>query len=210
MTLFTDKSPWIINLLRADFGLTVEEAVAILGNIGHESGGFKHFQEIKPTVPGSRGGFGWCQWTGPRRVAFEAYCKRNKLDPFSDKANYGYLFMELKGSEKAAIPALKKAVGLQAKVSAFERQFERAGVINMPSRMRWANQAMAAWKIKQGAKPPYAIAPDGKSDAPGTPAPVPPPPDVPGPVRDTDDDFDLPDDEMPTTVWGWIKKLFGW
>lgn len=203
MTLFTDKAPWIMNLLRADFGLTVEEAAAILGNIGHESGGFKYFQEIKPTVPGSRGGFGWCQWTGPRRKEFEAYCARNKLDPFSDKANYGFLFTELKGSEKAAIPALKKAKGLEAKVSAFERSFERAGVINMPSRMRWANQAMAAWKIKQGAKPPYAIAPSGQTDTP-----VPPPPDIPSPVPHPNE-AEIPEEAAPN-LWDWIKKLFGW
>lgn len=173
MTLFTDKAPWIINLLRADFGLTAEEGAAIVGNIGHESGGFKYFQEIHPTVPGSKGGFGWCQWTGPRRVAFEAYCKRNHLDPMSDRANYGFLFVELTTTEKAAIPALKAAIGLEQKVAAFERKFERAGVINMPSRMRYANQAIAAWKINQGAKPPYALAKPIPVD------PVPPPPDIP-------------------------------
>jgi hypothetical protein len=185
MTLFTDKAPWIMNLLRADFDLTVEEAAAILGNIGHESGGFKYFQEIKPVVPGSRGGFGWCQWTGPRRVAFEGYCKRNKLDPFSDKANYGFLLVELRGTEKAAIPALKKAKGLERKVAAFEAKFERAGVVNMPSRMRYANQALAAWKANQGARPPYAIAPSGKSDTPEPPvAPAPAPQSIPTPPVD--------------------------
>lgn len=177
MTLFTDKAPWIMNLLRADFGLSVEDAAAVVGNIGHECMGFKAFQEKKPVVPGSRGGFGWCQWTGPRRVAFEAYCRRNNLDPFSDRANYGFLFVELKGTEKAAIPAVKKAVGLEGKVAAFEAKFERAGVKNMPSRMRYANQAMAAWKINQGARPPYALAKPVSPDR----APVPPPPDIPVP-----------------------------
>jgi hypothetical protein len=204
MTLFTDKAPWIMNLLRADFGLTVEEAAAVLGNIGHESGGFKYFQEIKPTVPGSRGGFGWCQWTGPRRVAFEAYCKRNGLDPFSDKANYGFLFMELKGTEKAAIPALKKAKGLEAKVAAFEDKFERAGIKNMPSRMRYANQAMAAWKIKQGAKPPFAE--EGMS-LPPPPVPVPPPPDDPGPVPDPLEP-DMPEEDT-RTLWQILKGVGG-
>ena len=199
MTTFTDKAPWIVNLLRADFDLTVEEAVAILGNLGHESGGFKYFQEIKPTVPGSRGGFGWAQWTGPRRVAFEAYCKRNGLDPFSDKANYGYLFVELRGSEKAAISALKKAVGLEAKVSAFERSFERAGVINMPSRMKYAQQALAAWKINQGARPPYPISPSGKSDSPEPPAPE-PQPDDPGPTEP----------ELTPSIWQAIASFFRW
>ena len=181
MTLFTEKSPWIINLLKADFALTTEDAAAILGNIGHESGGFKYFQEIKPTVQGSRGGFGWCQWTGPRRVAFEAYCERNNLDPRSDRANYGFLFLELKGTEKAAIPALKKAAGLENKVAAFEAKFERAGVKNIPSRMKWANQAMEAWKLNPNAKPPYELDKPVPFD-PVVIQPQPPQPDDPGPV----------------------------
>lgn len=201
MTLFTEKAPWVMNLLRADFDLTVEEAAAILGNIGHECAGFVKFQEQKPTVPGSRGGFGWCQWTGPRRVAFEAYCKRNGLDPFSDKANYGFLFTELKGTEKAAIPALKKATGLEGKVAAFERSFERAGVINMPSRMRYANQALAAWKIKQDARPPYPVAPVPATKPVPAPAPVAPQPDDPGPTHAENAQVAAP---------GWLARFFLW
>ena len=196
MTVFTDKAPWVMNLLKADFDLTTEEAGAILGNIGHESGGFKYFQEIKPTVSGSRGGFGWCQWTGPRRLQFEAYCARNKLDPKSDRANYGYLFVELKGSEKAAIPALKAVKGLDGKVLAFERNFERAGVINMPSRMRYANQALAAWKLKPAARPPYPL---------DKPVPFDPPrqPDDPGVIP-----HPLEPDVKPT-FWQMLKGVGG-
>lgn len=190
MTTFTDKAPWIINLLKADFGLTTEDGAAIVGNLGHESGGFKYFQEIDPVVPGSRGGFGWCQWTGPRRVAFESYCKRNHLDPKSDRANYGYLFTELKGSEKGAIPAVKKAIGLQGKVAAFEAHFERAGVINMPSRMRYANQAMAAYNLKPAARPPYAL----DKPVPFDPPHFPPQPDDPGVIpHPMEPDFDEPE-----------------
>lgn len=164
--LFNSKAPWIMNLLRADFGLSIEEAAAILGNIGHECGGFKLFQEQKPLVPGSRGGFGWCQWTGPRRVAFENYCKRNGLDPKSDKANYGWLYVELKSTESAAIPAVKRAVGLEAKVRAFELKFERAGVKHYDSRYVWARRALAAHAANPHAKAPYMAAlptpyPDG-------------------------------------------------
>lgn len=156
MELFETKAPWIMNLLRQDFDLTIEEAAAVLGNIGHESGGFKHFQEIKPVVPGSRGGFGWCQWTGPRRVAFEAYCKRNNLSPFSDRANYGWLFTELKGSEKSAIQALMDTDTLEEGVRAFEAKFERAGVKHYPSRYQWARRALAAWKKNMNATAPWA------------------------------------------------------
>jgi len=65
---------------------------------------FKAFQEIHPVVHGSLGGLGWCQWTGPRRHAFEAYCAQKGFSPFSDEGNYGFLVVELNGSEKAAIP----------------------------------------------------------------------------------------------------------
>lgn len=139
--------------LMQDFGLTTVQAAGILGNLGHESGGFKFMQEIKPAIPGSRGGYGIAQWTGPRRVKFEAYCKRNGLDPASDAANYAYLFVELTGDEAAAITALKKATTLDAATDAFCRAFERPGVVNLPSRMTWANKAFAAIKAAPAVKP---------------------------------------------------------
>ncbi len=159
MTLFTDKAPGIMELLRADFDLSELDAAAIVGNLGHESGGFKFLQEIKPMVPGSRGGWGWAQWTGPRRRDFEAYVARNKLDPASDKANYGWLFVELRSTERAAIPAVKSAVGLQAKVRAFEMKFERAGIKHYNSRVKWAHQALEAYRAAESGTRPLRDAP---------------------------------------------------
>ena len=69
--LFRDKAPGVMRALIADFDLAVGDAAAVLGNLGHECGGFRLMQEQKPTVPGSRGGYGWAQWTGPRRRKFE-------------------------------------------------------------------------------------------------------------------------------------------
>lgn len=148
MTLFTDKAVKYMPLLMKDFSLSDEDAAAIFGNAGAETEGFKYFQEIKPVVPGSAGGFGWFQWTGPRRRAFEAYCVRNNLDPRSDEANYAFLFVELTGSEKKAIPALKAAVGLRAKTEAFERSFERAGVKAYDKRYNYAKIALDAYRAK--------------------------------------------------------------
>jgi len=140
--LFTQKVHYIRPKLRADFSLSAQDANAIIGNLAHETGGFEHFQEKNPTVAGSRGGFGWAQWTGSRRRAFEAYCSRNDLDPYSDKANYGWLWVELTGPEKKAIPAVKKAKGLPAKVKAFEKSFERAGTKHYASRIKWAERSL--------------------------------------------------------------------
>ena len=145
MTLFDDKVPGIMRLLMRDFSLSEIEAAAICGNLGHESGGFEKMQEIRPTVRGSRGGYGWAQWTGPRRRQFEAYCARNKLARESDKANYGFLFTELKGGERGALAILKRANdNISDKTIAFERGFERAGVKHYPSRIKWAKRALKA------------------------------------------------------------------
>jgi len=139
---------FMAKLLRDFPELDVLDAASVFGNAGHESGGLVSLQELKPTVKGSRGGWGWMQWTGPRRRAFEAYCKRNRLDPSSIKANYKYLFIELKGiegTEKGAIKAVLSAGSLEEKVKAFEKAYLRAGVKHYPSRLAWANRALEAW-----------------------------------------------------------------
>lgn len=179
MTMFDSKAPWIMALLMRDFPLALDDAAAILGNLGHESGGLAQLQELKPVVAGSRGGYGWPQWTGSRRRAYEAYCRRNGLDPASDKANYGYLFVELTGPEKKAIAAVTAARGLEAKVRAFELAFERAGVKHYASRNRWAARALKAWHAAGGAP----VLPDWAGPAATVPAPAPTPrpqPDDPG------------------------------
>ncbi len=172
---FRAKAPGIMAQLIRDFAITPEDAAAILGNLGHESAGLATLQEIKPTVAGSRGGYGWAQWTGPRRRAYEAYCKRTGKNPASDDANYAYLFVELRGiegSEKAAIGKLTKAVGLDAKVEAFEKAFLRAGVKHYPSRKQWAAIAMDAWRKQAGGvaiPKPTPVLPKEAADKAGPP-----------------------------------------
>lgn len=177
---FRAKAPVLMTELIADFGLTAEEAAAIAGNLGHECLGFTKLQEISPTVKGSRGGYGWCQWTGPRRRAYEAYCKRNDKDPASDSANYAYLYVELKGiegSEGAAIGKLKAATGLEAKVAAFERAYLRAGVVNLASRLKYARWALDAYRAAGKPvqpvpdRPATQVPPDTPKPPTGQPAP---------------------------------------
>lgn len=136
--------PHYMRLFMEDFDASDLDAAAVFGNAGYESLGFTKLQEMAPTVKGSRGGWGWFQWTGQRRVAFEAYCNRNKLDLASDEANYRFLFVELIGAEKGAIAKLKAAKTLEAKVKAFELAFERAGVKAYDKRNAWAMIALDA------------------------------------------------------------------
>ena len=60
------KAPGVMKKLIKDFpDLTEEQAAAILGNIGHECGGFGQLQQLR-----GGGGRGWCQWDGTRRDEF--------------------------------------------------------------------------------------------------------------------------------------------
>jgi hypothetical protein len=126
-----------------------DDAFAVLGNAGHESAGFTKLQEIRPVVPGSRGGWGWFQWTGPRRRAFEAWARQKGYAFDSYEANYGFLIHELRGPENHAIRRTKMAEGLDAKVVAFELAFERAGVKHYPARQAWARKARDAYRASQ-------------------------------------------------------------
>jgi hypothetical protein len=150
--LFNDMAPRIMDDLMPAFALNVQQAAAILGNLGHECGGFKLLQEVKPLA--GQGGFGWAQWTGPRRRKFFAFCSAKGLSPESYEGNLAYLKHELsdpKGEPKA-IPAIKRpGLSLEAMVKAFELSFERAhpNFKHYESRNRWARKALAAHAAAQ-------------------------------------------------------------
>jgi hypothetical protein len=159
---FRATAPRYMKLLMADFGFSLEDAAAVFGNLGHESKGLTDLQEDKPVVAGSRGGFGWAQWTGPRRMAYEAWCKKHGKDPKADDTNYAYLFVELKGDEKKAVAKTKEANGINEKVEAFCNTFLRPGIPHMASRKRWAGIALDAFRTASVA--------EGLAPKPATPA----------------------------------------
>lgn len=177
-TNFRDKAPVYMRKLMSDFPLAKEGAAAIMGNAGHESLGLTILQEIKPLAKGSRGGWGWFQWTGPRRRAFENYCKLQGLDPASDEANYGFLVFELRTTEKKAVDAVRNAKTLKDKVEAFEIAFERAGIKHYERRLEWAELALQAFNetvppIPDVEKPvPPAVEPLPKPAAKGLAAAI--------------------------------------
>jgi hypothetical protein len=132
--------------LMRDLGLSDVQAAGLLGNLGYESGGFRRLQEIAPAVPGSRGGFGLAQWTGPRRIAMEAWCRAHGLDPADLEAGYGYLCAELRTSEAPALAALRAAPTLEAATETVCRRFERPGIPALARRHAWARRALAAMR----------------------------------------------------------------
>lgn len=148
--LFRQKAPGVMQNLMDDFGLTLDQAAGVLGNIGHECAGFRTMQEIKPIVAGSKGGWGWCQWTGPRRRAFEAWCQKNGFDNLSDDdANYGFLKHELETTEKNALRHLRKTLSLRDATRSFMDKFERPGIKHFDGRLNWAREALKAKRNSQ-------------------------------------------------------------
>ena len=155
------KSPAIMANLMRDFGFTKEQAAGIVGNLGHECGGLTEMQERNP-VGGGRGGLGWAQWTGERRVTFEKYCKDHNLDTYSDEANYGFLRHELQTEYKSAVRDVKQTNSTEGAMRAFETRYEAAGIKHYESRQRFADAALNVYN----ATPP-STAEGTNNSAPG-------------------------------------------
>jgi hypothetical protein len=133
LSLFTEKAIKYVPRLQKDLELTHVQACGLFGNSGTETGGFKHLQELKPVVAGSRGGYGWMQWTGPRRRAYEAWCRTNNLNPADDETNYRYLVHECKTDEARSITQLRKTTTVEAAAETFMLLNLRPGVPHLDS-----------------------------------------------------------------------------
>jgi hypothetical protein len=139
---FDTRAPALVRQLISDFGFADFQAAAIVGNIGHETAGFRHLQEIMP-VSGGRGGFGYLQWTGARRANFEKFCQDRNLEPASAEANYAFMKHELQTTENKAVVAVKAATSIEQATQDFEQNALRVSVKNYESRIRWARRALA-------------------------------------------------------------------
>lgn len=126
----------LVTDLMADFGLSRGAAAGVVGSLAHESADFKIMQEIEPTVPGSRGGYGYAQWTGPRRKEFESWVEAEGLDIDSYEANYGNLKRELLNtSEGKVVDKLKGLEDAGEAARVFTSTFLRPGIVAMDSRV---------------------------------------------------------------------------
>lgn len=158
-TAFRILAPRIMRDLIAEarFGFSRDDAAAIVGNLAHETLGFTKMQEMAPAVKGSRGGYGWAQWTGPRRVAFEAWCDARGLAHDGYEGNYSFLYRELATDYAKAVSAVKAAGSLKDKVIAFEKAYEGAGVKSYGSRLKYARDAVAAFAAASPAQAPASV-----------------------------------------------------
>lgn len=152
MGIFEDKVRKYNERLKKDFLINDTQACGIWGNLGTETGGFTALQEKNPIIKGSRGGYGWMQWTGPRRKKYEAWCKTNGLNPADDETNYQYLVHETLTDEWKSIQQVRKTTTLEAATETFCKLNLRPGIVHMDNRMRWARRAKDALKTNMSAK----------------------------------------------------------
>ena len=191
MALFETKAPGLVVGFMRDLSLQDFQAGGILGNIGWECAGFEELSQIGGTA------YGWPQWDGSRREAYFAWCKAHNLDRAGDEANYGYLILELRTTEAAALAALRATKTLNEATDTFEAKFERAGVPALAARRAYAMRAMSAYhsSASSGSNPP----PPPVGDDPTQPPKGPNMPTITvagflNPIRDiidkVDDEFD--------------------
>jgi hypothetical protein len=106
-------------------GLPPHIAEGFVMNFQDESGLDPGINERNPIVPGSRGGFGLYQLTGPRRVEYEAFASERGVDPSDVDAQLDFMMMELQGPESAAARSIMSAPDAGSAAAAIVRDFLR-------------------------------------------------------------------------------------
>lgn len=187
MSKFTDTVTKFNPRLTKDLSITDVQAAGIWGNVGGETGGLTALQEKNPTVAGSKGGWGWMQWTGPRRRAFLAWCEKEGLDPSADEANYRYLVFETITLEPKSLVGLRKTTTTDAATETFMLLNLRPGIQHLDVRQRWAEKAYAAIQTKI------------------TPKPV--TPEAPKPRPAEQEQVETPSVSQKNPVWNFLKGL---
>ena len=132
-------------------------ADAFIMNWKDESGLNPGINEIEPLVPGSRGGFGLGQWTGPRRVAYEKFA-RDRGVPLDDiDAQVDFTLHELGTTESAAAKHIFAAPDAGSAAAAIVNKFLRPAEEHRARRV--ARYTGGATSAPQGAAQPSPQAP---------------------------------------------------
>ena len=156
---FQRKAPRIMRILLRRLMVNDEDAAAILGSFGTETGGFT----IREEESGG-GGYGWAQWTGERRDDMEVWCTDNGYDPYAesereyDLACLEFFTYEITETwEKRVLteggtingvfyPPLKDCDTLDQKTESFWRLYERPGTPHEDWRREMAHEALRLYR----------------------------------------------------------------
>lgn len=130
-------------------GLPGHVADAFVVNFQDESGLNPAINEKAPLVPGSRGGYGLYQLTGPRRVAYEQFAQQRGVDPADTNAQLDFLMTELQGPEASAAKGILSAPDTATAAQAIARDFLRPAPQNLEPRLaRYAKLSGVAQPVE--------------------------------------------------------------
>lgn len=116
-------------------GIPLPVAQGMVANMIAESGLKTDINEIAPLVPGSRGGYGLNQWTGPRRRQFEAFAADRGVSPSDLNAQLDFTLWELQNTEQGAWNALQGVNDPVTAARIYSERFLRPGIPNMDKRL---------------------------------------------------------------------------
>lgn len=116
-------------------GLPEHVALGIVRNLQDESGLNPDINEQNPTVPGSRGGYGLAQWTGPRRNALEAFAAARGAPASDPDVQFDFLMTELRGPEVGAYRGLMATSTPEEAATSFATEFLRPAAPHLRSRV---------------------------------------------------------------------------
>lgn len=133
-----------------DLTLDKIKVAGFFGNMAVESDQFRALQEYKPTIKGSRGGWGWVQWTGPRRRQFEAFAKSEGYALDDEEAFYQFLLHELQTTERSALAAVRKTSTVEEAAEVVMKRYERPGVPHLDKRKQFAREALEVLETVAG------------------------------------------------------------
>jgi len=115
-------------------GLPPHVADGFVMNFQSESGLRPDINEVSPVVPGSRGGYGLAQWTGPRRRELEDFAAQRGVPASDMNAQLDFLMTELQGPESRAAQSIMAAPDSASAADAVLRQFLRPASEHVASR----------------------------------------------------------------------------
>lgn len=143
-------------------GLSPAVTDGFIMNFQDESGLNPSINEAKPLVPGSRGGFGLAQWTGPRRVALEQFAQQSGRDVADPNVQMDFLMHELQGPEANAAKTIMSAQNSGDAAVAIAQNFLRPAQQHLDRRVaryRGAGAPVDEASIPANATPTQGVSP---------------------------------------------------
>lgn len=142
-------------------GYPAHVAQGFVMNMMDESGLRPGINEAAPIVPGSRGGFGLYQLTGPRRTAYEQFAAQRGVNPADANAQLDFLDYEMKGPESRAAKSILSTSNPQEAAVAIARDFLRPASEHLQNRVaRYSGADVAADTMAALGKGGGAVTPD--------------------------------------------------